>query len=177
MSELPLVHEDLEAEDRSAAARILPEAITKSDALRFASTEYNYGMSGVLKNAVDSASRPSPVSRPSEEEAPEAGTIYAVPASPLSREPAAMLGASAGLGGTIRPQLGLRQALQFDSCLALPQPELFVTFAFSGKFDTATGDLIAPQTQAYVRNLVDTAVAWVPLARLPVAVDGACAGS
>lgn len=164
---LPLFDEDLEAQGMPPAVRALRNAIDGADALLFGATEYNYGMSGVLKNAIDWASRPYPAAAPHGEEAPEAGGIYTVPACPLTGKPAAMLGASAGLGGTIRAQLGLRQALQINSGFPLAQPEVFVTFGYSGKFDMATGDLLDEQTKAYVRALVTALLAWVPVARLP----------
>ncbi len=78
-----------------------------------------------------------------------------------------MMGASAGLGGTIRAQLGLRQALQINSGVPLSQPEVFVTFGYSGKFDFGTGDLLDEQTKTYVRALVSALLAWAPVARLP----------
>lgn len=172
---IPLFDEDLEGRGTPLAVQAFRGAIDRADALLFAVTEYNYGMSGVLKNAVDWASRPYPAAAPYGEEAPEAGGIYTIPPCPLTGKPAAMMGASAGLGGTIRAQLGLRQALQINSGLPLPQPEVFVTFGYSGKFDFATGDLIDDQTQAYVRALVSAFLAWAPVARLPgtAAVAGA----
>jgi chromate reductase len=65
-----------------------------ADALLISTPEYNYGVPGVLKNAIDWASRP-------------AGK------SPLNRKPAAIIGCSPGLGGTIRAQHALRQSFVF----------------------------------------------------------------
>lgn len=165
--DLPLLDEDLEVDGLPAPVQAFRNAIDSADALLFAATEYNYGMSGVLKNAVDWASRPYPQAMPTEGEAPESGGIYTIPTCPLTGKPAAMMGASAGIGGTIRAQLGLRQSLQINSGLPLPQPEVFVTFGYSGKFDMATGDLVDEQTKTYVRALVEALLAWVPVARLP----------
>ena len=173
---LPLFDEDLEAKGAPPAVAAFRGAIGSADALLFAATEYNYGMSGVLKNAVDWASRPYPADRPEGDEAPEGDGIYTVPKCPLTTKPAAIMGASAGIGGTIRAQLGLRQSLQLNSCLALPQPEVFVTFAYSGKFDPATGDLLDPQTKVYVQALVEALIAWVPVARLPGDADRGAGG-
>jgi len=164
---LPLFDEDLEAQGAPPAVQAFRDAIDTADALLFASTEYNYGMSGVLKNAVDWASRPYPAAMPHDAVAPPAGAIYTIPPCPLTGKPAAMMGASAGLGGTIRAQLQLRQALQINSGLPLPQPEVFVTFGYSGKFDLATGDLVDEPTKAYVRALVEALLAWAPVAKLP----------
>ncbi|MDX2205979.1 MAG: NAD(P)H-dependent oxidoreductase [Hyphomicrobiaceae bacterium] len=171
---LPLFDEDAEARGVPAATAF-QAAVDRADALLFAATEYNYGMSGALKNAVDWASRPYPAAMPHGDEAPEAGGIYTIPACPLTGKPAAMMGASAGLGGTIRAQLGLRQALQINSGLPLAQPEVFVTFGYSGKFDPATGDLLDEQTKAYVRALVAALIAWVPVARLPASTPALAA--
>ena len=172
---IPLFDEDLEARGAPPAVAAFRDAIDAADALLFGATEYNYGMSGVLKNAVDWASRPYPAAAPKGEEAPEAGAVYTIPACPLTAKPAAILGASAGIGGTIRSQLALRQSLQLNSALPLPQPEVFVTFAYSGKFDPATGDLVDEPTKAYVRALVDALLAWVPVATLPGAAASASA--
>ena len=164
---LPLFNEDVEAEGAPAAAQALRDAIEEADALLFATPEYNYGMSGVLKNAIDWASRPYPDERPSGDEAPPGDGIYRIPACPLTGKPAAMMGASAGIGGTIRSQLQLRQALQINSCLPLAQPEVFVTFGYAGKFNPGTGDLLDEQGQNYVRGLLAALVDWAQVARLP----------
>ena len=174
---LPLFDEDLEAQGAPAAVQAFREAIDAADALLFTSTEYNYGMSGALKNAVDWASRPYPAAMPHGEEAPPAGGIYTIPPCPLTGKPAAMMGASAGLGGTIRSQLQLRQALQINSGLPLAQSEVFVTFGYSGKFDLRSGDLVDEPTKLYVRALVEALLAWAPVARLPGAGPAALAAA
>src|SRR5262245_39739521 len=80
---IPLYNGDVEAAGDPAPVAQLKEAIRGADALLLATPEYNYGVPGVLKNAVDWASRP--------------------PAkSVLSGKPAAIMGASPGMGGTIR---------------------------------------------------------------------------
>jgi chromate reductase, NAD(P)H dehydrogenase (quinone) len=160
LHELPLFDEDIEAVGAPEAVAAFRSEITAADALLIACTEYNYGMSGVLKNAIDWASRPTPLSSPSGEQAPPPGAIYTIPPSPLSGKAVGIMGASAGIGGTIRAQLQLRQSLQVNSALPMPQPEAFVTFAFSGKFDPVTGDLLDQQTQGYVRAIVEALAAW-----------------
>jgi chromate reductase, NAD(P)H dehydrogenase (quinone) len=167
LSGVPLLNEDLEQNGLPPAVESLRKAIDRADGLLFAATEYNYGLSGVLKNAVDWASRPYPAAMPASGESPEAGGIYAVPRSPLTGKPCAMMGASAGIGGTIRAQLQLRQALQINSGLPLAQPEVFVTFDYSGKFDVSTGDLLDAQTKGFVDALMKSFVPWISIARLP----------
>ena len=79
---------------RSGAGEPLKTAIREADAMLISTPEYNYGVPGVLKNAIDWASRP-------------AGQ------SALNRKPAAIMGCSPGLGGTIRAQHSLRQSFVF----------------------------------------------------------------
>jgi chromate reductase, NAD(P)H dehydrogenase (quinone) len=168
IGDLPLLNEDLEEDGLPPAVIRFRKEIDAADALLIASTEYNYGISGVLKNAIDWASRPYPQAMPSEGEAPGDGGIYTIPSSPLTGKPVGIMGASAGIGGTIRSQLQLRQSLQVNSALVLPQPEVFVTFGYSGKFDLETGDLLDEQTKAYVRALMEALLAWAPVAHLPI---------
>ncbi|MGE0444718.1 MAG: NADPH-dependent FMN reductase [Vicinamibacterales bacterium] len=113
-------------------------AIAGADALLFATPEYNYSVPGVLKNAIDWASRP--------------------PDMPLAGKPAAIMGASGGLGGTIRAQHHLRQIFVFVDVLALNKPEVVVREA-ARKFD-ADGNLTDEDTRQHVAKLVEALVAW-----------------
>ncbi len=137
---LPLYDADLDGEDPPDPVRRLKEAIGGADALLVACPEYNYGMTGVLKNAIDWASRP-----PKD--------------SPLRGKPAAILGASTGLMGTVRAQLTLRQSFLFTRTLVLPEPEVYVNRA-GDKFDAA-GDLTDEDTRNRVRALLEALEAWV----------------
>jgi chromate reductase len=93
-------------------------------------------MPGVLKNAIDWVSRP-----PAQ--------------SPFDGKPAAMLGASAGLMGTVRSQLHLRQTCQALNMLVMPRPEVLITQAASrfgpdGRLtDEATARFIAQLMAAF----------------------------
>lgn len=160
LSDVPLFNEDVEAAGLPGSVRRLREEALAADGIVFAATEYNYGMSGALKNAVDWLSRPDPADMPHPGEAPPAGAVYEIPRSPLSDLPVAMMGASAGIGGTIRAQLALRQSLQINSALPMPQPEVFVTFAF-GKFDPRTGDLHDEETGGFVEALLAAFRLWI----------------
>jgi len=170
LSGLPLFSEDLEAAGDVSSASHLRSMVSEADGLLIASPEYNYGVTGVLKNAIDWLSRPYPQDRPSGDEAPPSGHIYTIPPSPLTGKLVGMMGATAVIGGTIRSQLQLRQSLQINSALPLAQPEVFVSFGYAGKFDPATGDLIDAETGAYVANLVESLIAWIPVAKLPKSV-------
>src|ERR1044072_9667792 len=77
ISQIPLYNEDVRAQGFPPPVQKLREQIAAADALLFACPEYNYSMSGVLKNAIDWASRP--------------------PDQPLAGEPRAILGAAAGM--------------------------------------------------------------------------------
>jgi chromate reductase len=109
--ELPFYDGDVEAAGDPASVTAFKEAIRDADALLIATPEYNRGIPGVLKNAVDWASRP-PF------------------ASPLTGKPVAIMGASTGRGGTARAQEQLRSALEHSRARVLEQPEVLVPEAY-----------------------------------------------
>ncbi|HEY0265688.1 MAG TPA: NADPH-dependent FMN reductase [Rhizomicrobium sp.] len=135
IADIPLYNEDLrERGDPEAVARLKAQ-VQAADALFFATPEYNYGTPGVLKNAIDWVSRP-----PKE--------------SPFDGKPVAMLGASAGLMGTVRSQLQLRQTCLALNMLPVTRPEVLIAQAQT-KFgpdgaltDEATGRFIGQLMQA-----------------------------
>jgi len=92
LGEIPLYNADLDGDQPPAAVARLKEAIKTADGLVFCSPEYNYGMPGVLKNAIDWASRPGF-------------------ASPLKGKPALIMTASPGTAGGVRAQSQIRDAL------------------------------------------------------------------
>jgi chromate reductase len=114
--------------------------IAGADAILIATPEYNYGIPGVLKNAIDWASRP-------------AGK------SALNRKPAAIMGCSPGLGGTIRAQHALRQSFVFTETHAMLQPEIKIPSA-APLFD-ATGKLTDENTRQHLKRFLDAFVTWV----------------
>src|SRR5262245_22052056 len=85
-------------------------AIRRADAILFATPEYNYSMPGVLKNAIDWASRPNGQSA-------------------WTGKPVAVMGASPGLMGTVRAQHHLRQAFVFLDMPAVSQPQVLISSA------------------------------------------------
>jgi chromate reductase, NAD(P)H dehydrogenase (quinone) len=115
--------------------------IRAADAILIASPEYNYSVPGVLKNAIDWASRP-----------------YGDSAWP--GKPVAIMSASIGMLGGARAQYHLRQSFVFLDVKPVTKPEVFVTFA-AQKFDES-GRLIDEPTRTVVKNLVQ---ALVDLAR------------
>ncbi|WP_420392256.1 NADPH-dependent FMN reductase [Acuticoccus sp.] len=156
MHGLPVFDEDLEREGWPEAVMTLRSKAYGTDGILFGVPEYNYGIAGSLKNAFDWMSRPEGAGGHS---APDAGSGYTVPKNPFMDKPCAMLGASLGLGGTIRAQLQLRQSLQLNGALTMPGPEVFCTYA-STKFD---GDarLTDDPTRKAVRALMAAFVDWI----------------
>jgi chromate reductase len=134
---LPFYDGDLEAAGDPEPVAALKHAIREADALLIATPEYNRGTPGVLKNAIDWASRP-PL------------------ASPLTGKPVAIMGASTGRGGTARAQEQLRAALEFSRAAVVEQPEVLVPEAFM-RFDEH-GELVDPGIRAELSELIDTLV-------------------
>lgn len=117
----------------------LKSAVQHADALLLAVPEYNYGVSGVLKNTIDWLSRP-----------PDHSVLQA--------KPAALMGASLAMTGTARAQLQLRQAFVFTQTYAMPHPEVLVNRA-AEKFD-AQGHLTDEPTRTRLRELLEALVIW-----------------
>jgi chromate reductase len=92
LDEIPLYNADLDGDQPPAAVARLKEAIKSANGLVVCSPEYNYGIPGVLKNAIDWASRPGF-------------------ASPLKGKPALIMTASPGTAGGVRAQSQIRDAL------------------------------------------------------------------
>ena len=116
------------------------EKVKAADGLLIATPEYNYSVPGVLKNALDAASRPY-------------GT------SPFEGKPIAIMGASIGMLGTARAQYHLRQTMVFFNAFPLNRPEIMVPFA-EKKFDE-TGRLTDEMTREKVKELLVELVKWI----------------
>jgi chromate reductase len=141
---IPLYNGDVEAQGDPAPVGDFKDAIGRADAILVVTPEYNYGIPGVLKNAIDWASRPPG-------------------RSVLNGKPAAIMGATPGAFGTTRAQLQLRQAFLFTQTLALLQPEVLVAKAHE-KFD-GEGRLADETTRKFVRQLLEALPAWVARVR------------
>ncbi len=113
--------------------------IKAADAILIATPEYNYSIPGVLKNAIDCASRP-----------------YGDNA--FAHKPVAIMGAAPGMLGTARAQYHLRQCFVFLSCFALNQPEVMVSFA-QEKIDK-DGKVTDQKTRELIKQLLENLVAW-----------------
>jgi chromate reductase, NAD(P)H dehydrogenase (quinone) len=146
--DLPFYDGDVEAAGDPAAVSALKEAIRVADGLLIATPEYNRGVPGVLKNAIDWASRP-PL------------------ASPLTGKPVAIIGASTGRGGTARAQEQLRSALEYSRARVLEQPELLVPEAYMS-FDE-NGRLVHEATREDLAELLAALAQEAAPARLVAA--------
>ena len=119
--------------------RQLKQRIRAADAILIVTPEYNYSIPGVLKNAIDWASRP-----------------YGDNA--WEGKPVALMGASVGAMGTSRAQYHLRQAFVFLNMYPLNRPEVMITNA-SQRFDVK-GNLTDEDTKAHIQKLLAALVAW-----------------
>lgn len=113
--------------------------IREADAILIATPEYNYSIPGVLKNAIDWASRP-----------------YGDNA--FDGKPVAVMGASIGALGTARAQYDLRRSFVFLNMFPLNQPEVMVPFA-QDKVD-GEGRVTDEKTRKKIRELLESLVAW-----------------
>jgi chromate reductase len=116
ISAFTVYDEDVYANGFPAAVATIREQIKAADGLLIATPEYNYGMSGVIKNAIDWASRP--------------------PEQPFAGKAIALMGASAGKLGTALAQQQLRQALVGLNGRLVSQPQVYV----SGAMQAFDGD-------------------------------------
>lgn len=132
---LPLYDQDQEAAP-PASVGLFRRSLREADAFLIATPEYNYSVPGVLKNAIDWASR-----------APET----------LAKKPLAIIGASSGNFGTVRAQLHLRQIAVSADMRPLNKPELLIQRAHE-KFD-ADGRLLDETTREILREILEKLVA------------------
>lgn len=138
IGDLPLYNQDDDAQQAASVKRLKAE-ITAAQGLLFVTPEYNRSMPGVLKNAIDHASRP-----------------YGQ--SAWAGKPAGVLGASVGAIGTALAQQHLRNVLAYLDVPTLGQPEAFI-HAKDGLFDGAGS--IGPDSKAFLQSWMDQYVAWV----------------
>ena len=138
ISQIPPYNEDVRAEGFPPSVETLRRQIAAADALLFACPEYNYSMSGVLKNAIDWASRP--------------------PDQPFAGKPCAIIGAAAGMAGSARAQYDLRRSCVFLDMHPLNKPEVLIGQAQT-KFD-AEGNLLDEVAKNLIRDLMANLAGW-----------------
>src|SRR5687768_10540593 len=135
---IPGISEHNEQDPPPNAPDLKPH-IRDSAAVLFVTPEYNYSIPGVLKNAIDWASRP-----------------YGD--SAWSGKPAAIMGTSPGAVGTARAQYHLRQVMVFLNTFPINQPEVMIAKAHE-RFD-AEGNLTDEATREFIRRLLQSLVDW-----------------
>ncbi len=140
LADVPLYNGDVEAAGDPPGVAAMKAAIARADGVLFATPEYNHGVPGVMKNAVDWASRP-----------PRNAA--------LAGKPVGLIGASPGMTGTARGQSQLRQAFEFTDSYCMPQPELLVWRAHE-KFGE-DGALTDEATRAYLGKYLAAFALWV----------------
>lgn len=140
LKDLPLFNADLESDGVPGAVADLRRAVRSADGLLLVTPEYNHGVPGVLKNAVDWLSQP-------------------LRQSALEGKPTALMGASTGLAGTARGQSQLRQAFVLTNSPVMQQPEVLVARAHE-KFD-AMGRLTDQPTHQFVSEFLTRLAQWL----------------
>ena len=138
IGDLPLYNQDDDANQGGPVKRLKAE-VAAAQGLLFVTAEYNRSVPGVLKNAIDNASRP-----------------YGQ--SAWAGKPAGVLGASVGAIGTAMAQQHLRNVLAYLNVPTLGQPEAFI-HAKDGLFDE-NGN-IGADSKKFLQNWMDQYVAWV----------------
>jgi chromate reductase len=126
---------------------LLKTQIREADAILISTPEYNYSVPGVLKNAIDWASRP-----------------YGD--SAWSGKPVAVMGATVGAAGTARAQYHLRQMFVFLNMYPVNQPEVLIANA-SQRFDSE-GHLTDEATRDLIRKLIESLVRWSKQLKAPL---------
>ena len=135
---IPPYNEDVRAQGFPPPVETLRRQIAAADALLFVTPEYNYSMPGVLKNAIDWASRP--------------------PDQPFAGKPVAIMGAAAGMAGSARAQYDLRRSCVFLDMHPLNKPEVLIGQAQT-KFD-ANGNLIDEAARGFIRDMMAALDKW-----------------
>ena len=138
LTPIPPYNEDVRALGFPAPVQEFRDRIAAADALLIVTPEYNYSMPGVLKNAIDWASRP--------------------PSQPFDGKPVAIMGASPGMLGTARAQHHLRQSCVFLNMHLLNRPEVMIAHC-QERFD-AEGRLVDEKTRQIVAQLLAALGDW-----------------
>ena len=139
LGEIPMFNEDVEAYGDPSPVRVFKDAIKQADAILISSPEYCFSVPGVLKNALDWASRPAD-------------------SSVLDGKPVAIMGGSTGNYGTTRGQMVLRQTLMYANMFPVNDPQVAVPF-IDTKIDDS-GRLVDAQTPEYIKHLLETLREW-----------------
>jgi ABC-type branched-subunit amino acid transport system ATPase component/NAD(P)H-dependent FMN reductase len=138
LADIPIYNDDVRAAGYPAAVDALRAKIAAADAVIFATPEYNFSIPGVLKNAIDWASRP--------------------PSQPFDGKPIAIMGASPGPVGTARAQYDLRKMMVFLNAFPINKPEVMIGMAPS-KFNDKL-ELTDEPTREFLKQMLTALEAW-----------------
>ena len=138
IDDLPLYNQDDDTHQAESVKRMKDE-IKDAQGLLFITPEYNRSIPGVLKNAIDHASRP-------------------LGQNAWGGNPAGILGVSPGVIGTALAQQHLRNVLSALNVRTLAQPDAFIQ-AKDGLFDKSGG--IGPESEPFLQKWMDRYAAWV----------------
>ena len=131
-AEFPLYNADIQnSTGFPAPVQTLAEAIRAAGGVIFVSPEYNYGVPGPLKNAIDWVSR--------------------LPNQPFANKPIALISASAGILGGGRMQYDLRRSMIFLDAWTMNKPEIFIGNV-SQKIDEKTGQIKDEQAIGFIKQ-------------------------
>src|SRR5262245_34784566 len=139
IDDLPLFSQDLEPSPPAAVTRLKGE-IEATDGVLIVTPEYNRSIPGVLKNAIDWASRP-----------------YGK--NSFNLKPTAALGASGGAVGTAAAQQHLRSILAYLHVVLMGQPEGYIVF--KKDMIDGSGNFTDEGTRKFMQGYVDAFAAWV----------------
>jgi chromate reductase, NAD(P)H dehydrogenase (quinone) len=140
IGELPFYNQDLETDTPPAPWRAFRDHIRKSDAVVFVTPEYNRGMPGVLKNAIDVGSRP-----------PKESVWRGKPALVVSQTP--------GRLGAMSAHQQLRLTLSVIGVPVMPAPEVYIPEV--GKLFGPDGKLTAEDTRKLLSSVLNDFDTWI----------------
>ncbi len=138
IDDLPLYNQDSDGAPPAPPVARLRDEIAAADGVLFVTAEYNRSIPGVLKNAIDQASRPWGQSK-------------------WAGKPAAVVGVSVGTIGTAVAQSHLRSVLSFLAMPELGQPEMYLQW----KDGLVEGGQVGTASRELAQKFVDAFVAWV----------------
>jgi chromate reductase, NAD(P)H dehydrogenase (quinone) len=131
-SEFPLYNADIQnSTGFPAPVQTLADAIRSADGVIFVTPEYNFGIPGALKNAIDWVSR--------------------LPNQPFAGKPVALQSVSPGPVGGARVQYDMRRSMVFLDALTLNKPEIFVGNC-AQRLDDKTGKITDEQTIGFIKQ-------------------------
>jgi chromate reductase len=141
INDLPLFNEDLEISGAPETVTSFKSAIQDVDGIIIVSPEYNSGIPGVLKNALDWASRPRD-------------------SSVLRKKPVGLIGATPGGLGTIYAQIQIRQVLETMQVHVLPFQKVLISQVHE-KIDSDQKVLTDEQTKRYLQRYLQQFINWI----------------